>query len=149
MLVMDFVLHDHRTPKKEMRGNYKENMGIHGTRQHIQCLYILACTFHGLGHVSCSESELTSKITNRFTHSLRTLWTVDRSNARPLCLHRTAQHRKTPTYIHASSGIRTHDPSLWAVQDHMRLIPCTKWDRHGRSVNTNCANMFQVYNYSA
>jgi hypothetical protein len=29
-----------------------------------------------------------------------------------LYLHRTTQHTKTRTYIHASSGIRTHDPSV-------------------------------------
>jgi len=29
-----------------------------------------------------------------------------------LCLHRTAEHRETHTYIHVSSGIRTRDPRL-------------------------------------
>jgi len=38
-----------------------------------------------------------------------------------LYLHRTAQHRKTLTYIHTSSGIRTRDPGFRAVQDHKRL----------------------------
>jgi len=34
-----------------------------------------------------------------------------------LCLHRTAaQHRKTRTYIHASSGIRIHDPKCSSDQ---------------------------------
>jgi len=32
-------------------------------------------------------------------------------------LQRTAQHRKTRTHIHASSGIRIHDPSVRAVKD--------------------------------
>jgi hypothetical protein len=34
-----------------------------------------------------------------------------------LYLHRTTQHRKTRTHIHASSGIRTHNPSFRAVED--------------------------------
>jgi hypothetical protein len=32
-----------------------------------------------------------------------------------LCLRRTTKHRKTWTHIHASSGIRTHDPSVRVV----------------------------------
>jgi len=34
-----------------------------------------------------------------------------------LYLPKTAQHRKTLTYVHVSSGIRTHDPSVCMVQD--------------------------------
>jgi hypothetical protein len=34
-----------------------------------------------------------------------------------LYLHRTAQHRNTRTDIHALSGIRTHDPSIDAVEN--------------------------------
>jgi len=32
-----------------------------------------------------------------------------------LFLHRTAHHRKTRTDIHASTGTRTHDPSVRAT----------------------------------
>jgi len=39
------------------------------------------------------------------------------SPSQGLYLHRTAQHRKTRTYIHASSCILTHDPSVQAVED--------------------------------
>jgi len=35
-----------------------------------------------------------------------------------LCLHKTAQYRKSLTYAHASSGIRTHDPSAAQFQGH-------------------------------
>jgi hypothetical protein len=35
-----------------------------------------------------------------------------------LYLHRTTQHRKTRTNIHALSGIRTHDPSVRAINAH-------------------------------
>jgi len=45
----------------------------------------------------------------------RTPCTGDRPDARPLPMHRTTQHRKTRAHIHASSGIRTHDPSVPAV----------------------------------
>jgi len=34
-----------------------------------------------------------------------------------LYLHRIIQHRKTWTHIHASSGIRTHDPKVPAAED--------------------------------
>jgi len=51
---------------------------------------------------------------NYFGHFGRTPWTGDRSIARPLYLRRTAQqtNKKTRTHIHASSGIRSHDPSV-------------------------------------
>jgi hypothetical protein len=35
-----------------------------------------------------------------------------------LYLHRTTQHRKTRTNIHALSGIRTHDPSNQPAKTH-------------------------------
>jgi hypothetical protein len=35
-----------------------------------------------------------------------------------LYLHRTTQHRKTRTNIHALSGIRTHDPSNQSAKTH-------------------------------
>jgi hypothetical protein len=35
-------------------------------------------------------------------------------------VHRTAQHKKMCTYMHASSGIRTHGPSVLGVQDRTR-----------------------------
>jgi hypothetical protein len=51
--------------------------------------------------------------------------------------HRTAQNRRTRTYILNSIRIRTHDPSVWAGQDRTRLglhshqcCPrvCVKWE---------------------
>jgi hypothetical protein len=36
-----------------------------------------------------------------------------------LCLHRTTQHRKTMTNIHALSGIQTHDSSVQEVKTHV------------------------------
>jgi hypothetical protein len=46
-----------------------------------------------------------------------------------LYLHSATQHRKTQIYIHASSRIRTHDPSVRAVQDHTRLRQRGHWDQ--------------------
>jgi hypothetical protein len=40
-----------------------------------------------------------------------------------LYLHRTKQHRKTRTHIHASSWIRTHDPSVREAEDSRYLRP--------------------------
>jgi hypothetical protein len=40
------------------------------------------------------------------------------SPSQGLYLHRTTQHRKTRTNIHALSGIRTHDPSNQPVETH-------------------------------
>jgi hypothetical protein len=39
-------------------------------------------------------------------------------------LHRTTQHRKTRTHIHAPSGIGTRDPSVRAVEDNTCLNKC-------------------------
>jgi hypothetical protein len=46
-----------------------------------------------------------------------------------LYLHRTTQHRKTRTNIHASSGYRTHDLSGRAAEDSTCLRPHSHWDR--------------------
>jgi hypothetical protein len=40
------------------------------------------------------------------------------SPSQGLYLHRTTQHRKTRTDIHALSGIRTHDSSIRAIKTH-------------------------------
>jgi hypothetical protein len=46
-----------------------------------------------------------------------------------LYLHRTAQHRKTRTHIHASSGIRARDPSVPTVEDSTCLRQRGHWVR--------------------
>jgi predicted component of type VI protein secretion system len=40
------------------------------------------------------------------------------SPSQGLYLHRTTQHRKTRTNVHALSGIRTHDPSNQSAKTH-------------------------------
>jgi hypothetical protein len=44
-------------------------------------------------------------------------------------LQRRAQHRKAPTHIHPSSGIRTHDPSIREFENRTCLSPRGYWDR--------------------
>jgi hypothetical protein len=66
-------------------------------------------TFHVLGPVTFSDSELISGTLNRFREFDRTCWTGDQPIARPV----PTQDNKTQkfAYIHASSGIRTQDHS--------------------------------------
>jgi hypothetical protein len=51
----------------------------------------------------------------------RTPWTGDQSVAMLLPTHRTTQTQNKRTDIHASSGIRSHDPSVWAGKDSSYL----------------------------
>jgi len=50
------------------------------------------------------------------------------SPTQDLHLHRATQHRETRTHIHASCGIRTHDPSVRAAADSTCLRPRGLWD---------------------
>jgi hypothetical protein len=54
---------------------------------------------------------------NYFRHMVGLLGRVI-SPSQGLYLHRTTQHRKTRTNIHALSGIRTHDPSNLPAKTH-------------------------------
>jgi hypothetical protein len=58
-----------------------------------------------------------------------TPWAEDRPDAMSLPTNRTAQHRKTRTHIHVSSRIRTHNPSVRAVEDITCLRQRGHWDR--------------------
>jgi hypothetical protein len=40
-------------------------------------------TFHGFGHLVCSDSELTAEIMDPFTYFERTLWTGDHPITKP------------------------------------------------------------------
>jgi len=73
--------------------------------------------------------NLTSEIMNLFLDILVGL--LGRgigSSSQDHYLQRIAQHRKTGTYIHASSEIRTHDARVRAVKDSMYLRPHGHWD---------------------
>jgi hypothetical protein len=65
----------------------------------------------------CSDSELTSETVNSFRYFSTITWAGDRLI--------TVQHNTEERghNIHASTGIRTHDPSVRAVQDHKYLRP--------------------------
>jgi hypothetical protein len=70
--------------------------------------------------MACSGSE--------FGHLVGFLgWGI--SPTQGVYLHRTTQHRKTRTHIHAPSGIRTRDPSVRAVEVSTCLRPPGHWDR--------------------
>jgi hypothetical protein len=51
-----------------------------------------------------------------------------------LYLHRTTQHRKTRTHMHAPTGIRTRDPIVRAAEDSTCLRPRGHWDRRSGTV---------------
>jgi hypothetical protein len=74
----------------------------------------------------------------------RTPWTGDRPDARPLPTHRSTQHRKMRTHIHASSEIRAHGPSFRAAEDSACLRPLGCWDRHQQQNNNNNNNRVKV-----
>jgi hypothetical protein len=57
----------------------------------------------------------------------RTPWTGDQPVARQLPTHRTTQ---TQANIHALSGIRTHDPSVYTSEDISYLRSRDSCDRH-------------------
>jgi hypothetical protein len=85
----------------------------------IFIIIIIIIMFQGLGLLACSSSEFIFWNLWIYWTVGRTPGTGDRPDARPLPTHRTAQHIKTRTHIHASSGIQTHDPSGQAAH----------WDR--------------------
>jgi hypothetical protein len=60
-------------------------------------------------------------------HSVGLLWKSDQPDARDLSLPDNTQHSQE-TDIHASGGIRTHNPSKRAAVDP-RLTPRGQWDR--------------------
>jgi hypothetical protein len=60
----------------------------------------------------------------------RTPWLGDQSNTRPLPKHRTTQHRKMQTHIHAQSRIWTCNLNIQAVVDSTCLRLLGYWDRH-------------------
>jgi energy-coupling factor transporter transmembrane protein EcfT len=78
----------------------------------IVIIIIIIIIFQGLGLLACSSSEFIFWNLGIYCTVGRTPWTGHRPDARPL-----PTHRKTRTHIHASSGIRTHDPSVLAVED--------------------------------
>jgi hypothetical protein len=66
--------------------------------------------FDGLCFLACSHSELILKL--RILQAL--VRTLGRGISPPQGRY---LHRRQYTYIHASSGIRTHDPSVWTGEE--------------------------------
>jgi len=68
---------------------------------------------------------------NQFWKFGRTPWTGDQSNARPVPTQESTTQKNADTLIHASSWIRTHDPSVRAAENSTHLRPRGHWDRQG------------------
>jgi hypothetical protein len=93
----------------EDENNFKLNTwNIHFT---LNFIIIVVVVFQGLGLLACSGFR------TYFSETYESIWTVgktpcagDRPDARPL-------PTQDNTHIHASSGIRTHDPSVRAAED--------------------------------
>jgi len=64
-----------------------------------------------------------------FKHLGRTPWRGNRPIAWPLTTQDSITQRRNRLYVHALNGVRTHDPSVQAVQDHTRLRRRGHWDR--------------------
>jgi hypothetical protein len=97
----------------------------------IIIIIIMVQAIHGLFRFRI----LTSELMNLFRHLVGLLGRGI-SPTQGLYLHRTTQHRKKRTHIHASSGIRTLDPIVRAVEDSTCLRPRGHWDRLHYILNT-------------
>jgi hypothetical protein len=86
------------------------------------CVYIVV-VFQGLVLLACSGFRIFfPKLTNLF-RQLVGLLGRGIGPTQGLYLDRTTQHRETRTHIHASSGIRKHDPSVRAAEGSTYLRP--------------------------
>jgi hypothetical protein len=76
------------------------------------------------------------------------LYTVGRNSLTGSARHKATTYTQnntdiewTHTYIHALSGIRTHDPSVRVSEDSSCLRPCSHWDQHITYTNRpECTN---------
>jgi hypothetical protein len=96
--------------------------------EHFWDLIFPACTFHGLGPVSSSKSELTSQTMSNFRYFGRSVWTGI-GPSQSLYLHRETAHGKMRIYIYFSNEIWAHNPIVRAIQDHTHLRQRGHWDR--------------------
>jgi hypothetical protein len=83
--------------------------------------------------------RLTYRFLELFRHTVGLLGRVI-SPSQGLYLHRTTQHRKTRTNIHALSGIRTHDPSNQPAKTHAS-------DRTATVTDIYLYTMYNLYIY--
>jgi hypothetical protein len=75
--------------------------------------------------MACSDSEFNFR--NLWIYFGRSPWAGDQLDARPLPAQDSTTQKNSNTYIHASSGIRTHDPIVRVVKDTW-LRPRGRWD---------------------
>jgi hypothetical protein len=71
--------------------------------------------FEALGLLACSCSEFISRNLWIYWTVGRTPWTGDQPDARPLPTRKTTQHRKTRTYIQATTPPFTFFKSGWSI----------------------------------
>jgi hypothetical protein len=76
---------------------------------------------------------LTSEVFESIWTFDRTPWTGDQPDARPPPTQDNTTQKNADTHIHTSSGIRTHDPSVRAVEDNTCFRPRGHW---GHSLKT-------------
>jgi hypothetical protein len=82
----------------------------------------------------------------------RTPWTGDQPVARPLPTHRTTQTQNICTGIEASSGIRTHDPSVRVGEDGScprQRGHCDRLENHIQYISTLRENNYEICNVTA
>jgi hypothetical protein len=109
---------------------------------------------YGLGFVTCSFSELGLLITDESFQHLVGFPGRGFSPTQGLYLHRTAQHRKTRTNIHAFSGIRTNDqcpsgqeprlaprPGKWQFKEILNISSLYRW---GDQIYDSAATCYNV-----
>jgi hypothetical protein len=81
-----------------------------------------------LGPLACFPSELIWNY-DSYRQSVGLLGRVISPVARPLPTQDNTNTEETRTNIHASSEIRTHDPSVWTGEDTSCLGPLDHYDR--------------------
>jgi hypothetical protein len=97
----------------------------------------ICCSFHGLGLVTCSGSELTSELWIPLDIWIGFLgWGIGHRKGSTY----TVQHNTEKSgHVHALIGTWTHDPNIQTVQNHTSLRSHGHWDRHYK--NTTLENV--------
>jgi hypothetical protein len=76
----------------------------------------------------------------------RTPWTDDQPcHMAALPTQDNINTEEKRTDIHASSGIRTHDPSVWSDEDILCLRPHGHCDRHDRKLHCMCTELVNTF----
>jgi hypothetical protein len=90
--------------------------------------------YHGLAPLACSDAELISETMNPSRHFGSIPSTGDRKASKFI----GQQNTENAAYIHASSGIQTHDPSVRTVEYRKVTKLHGHWDRHHNILRKKC-----------